>query len=63
MKQKSKALVLLYICLVASLLVWLFTLTGVIGEKETWRIIFSSLGLAGILFLTIWLSKKLLKKA
>lgn len=62
MTQKFKALTLLITCLVASLFVWLLTLTGVIGKQETWRIIFSSLGLAGILYLTIWFAKKLYKK-
>ena len=62
MTQKFKALTLLITCLVASLFVWLLTLTGVIGKQETWRIIFSSLGLAGILYLTIWFGKNLYKK-
>ncbi len=63
MTKKIKAITLLATCLVASLFVWIFTLKGMIGEKETWRIVFSSLGLAGILFLTIWFSRKLFKKA
>jgi hypothetical protein len=62
MKQKTKALIPLFICLTASLFIWLFTLTGVIGEKESWRIIFSTLGLAGILLLTIWFTKKIIQK-
>jgi hypothetical protein len=62
MKEKIKPLIPLFICLTASLFIWLFTLTGVIGEKESWRIIFSTLGLAGILLLTIWLTKKLYNK-
>jgi hypothetical protein len=62
MKQKIKALIPLSICLTASLLIWLFILTGVIGEKENWRVIFSTLGLAGILSITIWITKKLYNK-
>ncbi|WP_331967559.1 hypothetical protein [Ohtaekwangia sp.] len=63
MKRKITILIPLGICLIASAISWVLIVTGITGEKETWRVIFSSAGLLGILFLTLWLGKRIYKKA
>ena len=60
MTRKFQTLIPLCICLIASFFSLIMIITGAVGEMETWRLIFSSVGFIGILFLTIWFGKRIL---